>query len=205
MSFQVVRLLKNPGKTPVEAKLHTAVSLEQLSQAESKWKDLRYEVVLNLIREGRTREQMPEHWHWDWVAKVRNIALSGIHVFGIECEGDWQGLVMITHEGYSTRSTVDQGLPLAYVKYIESAPWNVKNMTATPRFSGVGVRLMEAVVRQSMREGFSGRVGLHSLPLAKSFYEAIGFSFLAVDADVEDLPYYEMSAAASLRFLEGGL
>ena len=94
---------------------------------------------------------------------------------------------------------------MVYVKYLESAPWNLKSMTSTPRFSAVGVRLMEAAVRQSIDEGRNGRLALHSLPSAQLFYDKLGFVNLGLDAAVEDLPYYELTATAALKFLKGGL
>lgn len=148
---------------------------------------------------------MPEHWHCDWVTKAPKVGTIGIRVFGIERDGEWQGLAMTTTVGYVARLAPDVGQGLVYVKYIESAPWNSKSMTRTPRFSVVGARLIEAVARQSIDAGFDGRVGLHSLPTAQLFYERLGFVNLGLDAAVENLPYYELTRVAAQTFLKGGI
>jgi hypothetical protein len=65
-------------------------------------------------------------------------------------------------------------------------------LTDTPRFGGIGVRLIEAAVRLSIDEGFQGRVGLHSLPQAEAFYRGpCRMACLGADASYQGLPYYE--------------
>jgi GNAT superfamily N-acetyltransferase len=205
MSTEVIRILRATNGELVEALLHLGVTPEQLAKAESKWKPARYQAVLDLLGAGTPREQIPEHWHWDWATKVGQAGTIGVRLFGVECEGDWQGLMMTTTIGHEARLAPDAGKPIVYVKYIESAPWNVKSMTASPKFSAVGARLIEAAVRQSIDEGHGGRVGLHSLPNAQRFYEKLWFVNLGLDAAVEDLAYYELTAAASLKILKGGI
>jgi hypothetical protein len=204
MSVEVVKIRRQASGQVVDAKLHDDLGLLQLTEAESKWKFERYGAVMHLLAAGAQRDQMPEHWHWDWVAKAPKAGTVGVRVFGIECDGDWQGLAMTTTVGYVARLSPDAGQGLVYVKYVESAPWNSKSMTNRPRFSAVGTRLIEAAVRQSVDAGFGGRVGLHSLPTAQLFYERIRFKSTGLDAAVENLPYYELTSLAAQSYLKGG-
>jgi hypothetical protein len=205
MSFEIVKIRRQTDRTMVDARLHHDLGLRELVEAESKWKFERYQVVMALLQAGARRDQMPENWHWDWVAKAPKAGTVGVRVFGIECDGEWQGLVMTTTVGYLARLAPDIGQALVYVKYIESAPWNLKSMAKTPRYAAVGARLMEAVIRQSVDGGFGGRTGLHSLPGAQTFYERVGFVNLGIDAAVENLPYFELTSAAAQTFLKGGI
>ncbi len=97
------------------------------------------------------------------------------------------------------------GKTLLYIDYLESAPWNVRPFTQEPRFGAVGARLVWAAVELSLAEGFEGRVGLHSLPQAESFYEGFcGMTKLGEDPDYESLNYFEFSREGALAFLARG-
>jgi hypothetical protein len=205
MSTEVIQILRLKDGRLVDALLHDVVGLDQLALAESKWKPARYQAVLDLLRGGTPRNQIPEHWHWDWAAKVGQTGTVGIQLFGVECEGEWQGLMMTTTIGHVARLAPDAGKPLVYVKYVESAPWNLRSMTKSPRFSAVGARLIEAAVRHSVESGCDGRVGLHALPSAQRFYEKLWFVGLGMDASVEELVYYELTGSASTKILNGGM
>jgi len=78
-------------------------------------KPLRYQAALDLPYGGLQRHQAPEHWHWDWPSKVRQIEMVGIQLFGVECEGDWQGLMMTAALGHNARLAPDLGKPLVYL------------------------------------------------------------------------------------------
>ena len=142
MAIEVLKILRAGTHEAVDARLYDDVTPQQLAEAEAKWKFLRYQAVLDLLKAGAPRERIPENWHWDWAAKVARAGAVGVRIFGIECEGEWQGLMMTTTVGFVARLAPDVGQELVYVKYVESAPWNLKAMTPTPRFSAVGVRLM---------------------------------------------------------------
>ena len=203
MAIEVVKILRAGTREAVDAQLYDDVTPQQLADAEAKWKFLRYQAVLDLLKAGAPRTSIPENWHWDWTAKLARAGAVAVRLFGVECQGEWQGLMMTTTVGFQARVAPNVGEGLVYVKYLESAPWNLKAMTATPRFSAVGVRLMEAAVRESIDLGFGGRVGLHALPNAATFYERCGFVTTGVDAAVEDLPYYELTSVAAIKFLGG--
>jgi hypothetical protein len=80
---------------------------------------------------------------------------------------------------------------VAYVDYLESAPWNLKSSANPPRFFGVGTVLLAEAIRIAAEEGWEGRVGLHSLPQAEAFYEKCRMTRVGADQNYYDLVYYE--------------
>jgi hypothetical protein len=90
------------------------------------------------------------------------------------------------------------------VKYIESAPWNLKGYVgAGARFGGIGISLIRAAIAVSVEEEFRGRIALHSLPQSESFYGRF-MEDLGIDPYVEKLRYFEMSEERALKFIRGG-
>jgi hypothetical protein len=203
MSNESATILRSASRQPVAAQLHLALTVQQLADVEAKWKMLRYEAVMEHLKPGAPRNQIPENWHWDWSAKASRSGTVGVRIMGIECEGDWQGLIMTASIGYQARLAPDEGKALIYVKYVESAPWNLKSMTGSPKFAGVGFRLIEAAVLESVDAGHDGRLGLHALPAAQAFYQRLGFVTTGPDKAVEDLPYFELTVTAATRLRNG--
>ncbi len=94
------------------------------------------------------------------------------------------------------------GRPLVYLDYLEVAPWNRPELGITPRLRGTGSALVTAAIALSDEEGFKGRIGLHSLPQADSFYRKIGMTDLGHDPAYQNLRYFEMTAEQAHAFLE---
>ncbi len=186
---------------PVVASLVDGVTRELLETAELAWASLRIEGARRLKSAGG---DVPEHWHWDWRRKSSKIDLLAYRCFGIECDGEMQGLMLVNTTNCASRLAGTRGKPLIYVDYIETAPWNLKEFTSQPRYGGVGVRLIEAAVRFSLKEGFGGRVGLHSLPQSESFYENVcGMTRGEIDQHYENLRWFELTAVNGKKFLGG--
>jgi hypothetical protein len=62
--------------------------------------------------------------------------------------------------------------------------------------------LIEAAIRFSLNEGFDGRVGLHSLPQAESFYENVcGMTRGELDPLYEGLRWFELTSTNAKKFL----
>ena len=94
------------------------------------------------------------------------------------------------------------GDPLIYVDYLESAPWNLKISGVAPRFIGVGTVLIAEAVHLSLDTGLEGRVGLHSLPQAETFYRSrCGMTDLGRDPRYFDLTYFEFAGQQAIRWL----
>ena len=92
---------------------------------------------------------------------------------------------------------------MLYIEYFESAPWNLAALVESPRFSGVGVALMQAAIQVSVDEGFAGRIALHSLPQSLPFYRRYMHD-LGIDlSHAEKLCYFEMAEDQAKEFVEG--
>jgi hypothetical protein len=188
---------------PIEATLIQGVTKDMVIATELKWQPVRTAAAQRLHAKG---ELIPEHWHWDWIKKSNtpDFALLASECFGIECENEIQGLMLVNTSKYAARLDPDETKPLIYVDYLESAPTNVKGIATEPRFGAVGVRLFEAAVQFSNAEGFGGRTGLHALPQAEHFYENV-CQMTRVEQDknppVTGLWWFELTAAGSHAFL----
>jgi hypothetical protein len=186
------------GGEPVEAVLYEGLSSDDLREAEVIWAPIRKSAAKRLVSEGA---DPPDHFHWDWSRKAAKLDLTGYDVFGIQCAGHWQGLMMTDAAGHVARLAPDVGRSTIYVEYLEAAPWNVKPLVMRPRFKGIGKSLLRAAVLRSMRQGNDGRVSLHSLEAAEAFYHGkCGMTELGRDADVENLTYFEFTAVAANAF-----
>ena len=167
-SSRRTRLMDRKKDLVVEATLFEEVSPETLIQVHIDWQPVRLESLKRTMRAGG---KVPEHWHWDWSQKAGKLKLLAYRCFGIECERQMQGLMMVSTIARRSRIANQTGKPVLYIEYIESAPWNLTGMVEKPRYSGVGIALLEAAIQFSMEEGFGGRLSLHSLPQSEPFYQ----------------------------------
>ncbi len=181
----------------VPAEMHRSLSAEDLMSVETLWSPAREAGFALALRQGRA----VEHRHWDWRRKIQSL-MAGRHcIFGIRCEGRYEGLMAILVEPRPSRLNPDGG-PILYVDYLEAAPWNLKGMTDRPRYLGIGTRLIAEAVLVSRELGLGGRVGLHALPQAEEFYRnRCGMIRLGFDEDYYDLPYFEYTEAEASRWL----
>ena len=123
-------------------------------------------------------------------------------MFGIECEGDMQGLMLVSTAGHPCRITEQRGKEQVYIDFVATAPWNSPGLVDVPRYGLVGRVLIATAVQLSLEEGFRGRIGLHSLPQAETFYATnCGMTDLGKDTKKEGLRYFEMSPAQAAAFL----
>ncbi len=208
MGREIVIIADRRTGEPIEATLDTDLDVKRLIAAESEWSPQRWRTLLHLIESGAS--QLPQHVFWNWVQKAMPVILSilqrgspllAYRFLGIEADGRMQGLMMVclSHASQVSRLTPDEGKPLIYVEYLETAPWNAKEFAETPIFKGLGTRLIQAAIRMSIDEGFSGRVGLHALEQARAFYEGqFLMQSLGPDGDYE---YFELTAIQAARIL----
>ena len=193
-------LLSKVTNKPIVAYLVDGVTHDLLTQTELTWAIPRIEGAQRVHAEGGN---LPEHWHWNWANnnKFTKINLLAYRCFGIECDNKMQGLMLVNTINTS-RLQNQKSKPLVYIDYIEVAPWNSKVLTTDPRYRAVGVRLIEAAIRFSLEEGFGGRVGLHSLPQAESFYENIcGMTRGEIDLHYHSLCWFEITEVNAKKFL----
>jgi hypothetical protein len=129
--------------------------------------------------------------------------LSAFRLFGIKAEDVWQGLLLGCCVGHVSRLE-PRGRDLVYVDFVESAPWNWDLPTAgrIARLKGVGVQLLEMAIQWSLDLDLEGRVGLHALPQADSFYRDIcKMTDLGPDSRYKSLRYFEFTARQALDYL----
>ena len=210
MSKQPTKLKEKSGDIDVEAEVYDLLPLESLFDAEEQWCTARVGVLRKLAAAGiHDRNQgRPESIHWSWADKAascasRRLGTGEVRLFGIEAVGTWQCLSFCEATGHVTQLGV-QARPLVYVEYIETAPWNwdIGPLNQVGRYRGCGVQLMELAVRWSLSIGCEGRVGLHALDQAESFYrDRCCMTNLGADATYADLLYFELSEDSALRFL----
>lgn len=185
---------------PVPAILHTELEELELIDAEIGWSPERLRKLRELREKGA--RSIPQHVHWNWAIKaVHNAGILAYRSFGIEADGKMQGLMFVCLTGYSARLDPDNGKPLVYVEFIETAPWNAKEFTNSPLYKGIGVRLIQAAARLSIDESFAGRVGLHTLPQSTGFYaNACEMTSLGIDA--KNLEYLELTSAKAAELIK---
>ena len=198
MSVNVYKVFLRDGTTGtlVPAELYDSILSRHLDQYEQSWKPV-------------IESQGEDHRHWDWQTKMEGASKHlSYQPFAIECSGMTQGL-MIVNTIKRCRLPSQANKHLVYVEYLEAAPWNRGVVQKDVFFKGVGSVMMAAAIQLSIEEGNQGRIGLHSLPLADTFYrDHCGMTDLGPDASYHPNPkchlrYFEMTEAQSAKYLKG--
>jgi hypothetical protein len=210
VSIVPTTLLSSATKSAVPAELHDDVTLDILFDAEELWAPERVRFLRDCLRAGVKPDELPQSIHWNWSLKAIKIPglvagpLSPYRMFGIKADGEWQGLLLAKGVGYQARIGAP-GRDVVYVDFVESAPWNWREDKAgrVARFKGVGPQLIDLAIRWSIDLGMKGRVGLHSLPQADSFYrDKCGCTDLGIDPKYQPpLRYFEFTEAQALDFI----
>lgn len=207
MSVKQVHLIDGTTGDFVAATLHENLNARNLELIERVWSEHRARLMADLLRHGVSESKWPQSLHWNWTAKAGDLGLLAVNGTGVEIHGEWHALMMTKTVPYVARHPGDRGMPIVYVDYVESAPWNWHIPALTPlrpRFKGSGTLLIREAVLQSCREGFHGRVCLHALPQAEPFYEHCGMTRFGPDSNKQNLSYFEFNREQALRFRDGG-
>ncbi len=180
----------------VEASLLDEVSDKHLVMWSGSW-----QAAMQAHCAGRLLRDKPEDHHWNWQLKAREWRpMLGYHSFAITCEGELQGLMLVS-DFKSARIQAQFGKPIVYIEFLATAPWNRPELQQPPRFCGVGTVMVAAAVELSWSLGYKGRIGLHSLSKAESFYKnTCKMSELGKDAAHQGLMYYEMTEKQAEEF-----
>jgi hypothetical protein len=215
MSVTMTKLKDRAANVYVEAELHGNLSLSEVIDSERRWRVVRLAMAAALDAAGADPGDGPQHLHWDWETKLAGVdgldvggPLSPYRLMGIRLRGGviWQGLVLTTCIGHVER-TGGRGRDVLYVKYLETAPWNlvVKELGQQGRYGGVGSQLLRACIALSRALELRGRLGLHALPQAERFYRGdCGMTDFGIDEDVEGLRYFEMTEDQATTFVTNG-
>jgi len=198
--------LMNANMESEVAELWDAITEQQLADWEAEWVPELMNAVRSLNRRGVHRQHWPQSRHWDWRKKVEYLqGMLAYPRFSIVCGGVTQGMMIVDTTTKCCRIDSQKGKNLVYVEYVENAPWNRSELHNPPQYRGVGSILIRAAVALSHEEGFKGRIGLHSLPQANSFYaNTCGMTDLGGDPGYQKLRYFEMTPEQAVTFLEKG-
>ncbi|CAG2093683.1 MULTISPECIES: GNAT family N-acetyltransferase [Xanthomonas] len=178
--------LRRADGTSVQGELLVGIDASDLDEWELLWKQFATQApgLAHL-----------EHVHWDWRGKVtRRDSLLNHQGFALRCDGQTQGLMLVETLLHRCRLAEQAGKNLAYVEYLEVAPWNLRAF-GVPRLFGVGSVLLAAANALSHQEGYKGRMGLHSLPQSCGFYEHLGMTNLGKDLPYPEMNYFEVSTS----------
>lgn len=205
MSDQSVAYLKDHIKGQlVEAVLIDGVSSDDVERAEAAWQPFLVQELDKHRRTGNPEIRQLEHSHWDWRKKHRATeGLIAYRMFGVECDGEVQGLMLVSTAGHPCRIDDQKGKEQVYVDFVATAPWNSPMLVEAPRYGLVGRVLIATAVQLSLAEGFRGRIGLHALPQAETFYaQKCGMTDLGKDIKKQGLRYFEMTPVQAAGFLQ---
>lgn len=191
----------------VDAALLEGMAPADLLVVENEWSPERSAVLQELLKAGVPRPKWPQSLTWDWRKKAPLLTLLETSGFGIVQGGLWQGVILTKASTAFARLSPDKGKPLIYVDFLEIAPrnWTIPEIGRVGQFRAIGSTLFWRAVTQSEEEGFHGRVGLHSLPQAESFYEKVcGMAPVERDPSKQNLLYFELTRDQARRYLQQG-
>ena len=207
MNEHKVELLRREDDEPVEAILRDELQITEFIEVEMSWPPARLQLIEALDKADVPINQLPQSLQWNWAAKAPQLQLLHAFGFGVICDGDWQGVMLVTTATAVARLPEDKGKPIAYIDYLEAAPWNwpMPSVAQDGRYKGVGSVLFRQAVQMSIDEGFRGRIGLHTLPQAGGFYENVcGMTPLGPDPSKRNLSYLELTAENADNYLAIG-
>jgi len=192
----------------IDAELTDEVTMDHFIETQRDWRPLVVAATKSMVLRGVDPKLQPRHWHWNWENKEIQLKQFGVSFHGIEYAGQLQGVMKVDLAKYAARIPTQTGEGLAYIDYLEVAPWNIREIASElgqeQRFGVVGVNLYAAAVLLSKEAGFEGRVGLHSLPHPKTeqFYQKTCRMLpLQRDKAKEDLLYLETTPELAELFL----
>ncbi|WP_045320360.1 hypothetical protein [Limimaricola cinnabarinus] len=180
-----------------DAVLFQGVDLATLQGIEASWTPM---------FDTAAAENRPEDAHWEWAAKALQALQNPLNyeIFGIEADGKTQGMMLVVKGGAKcfSRHPEHPRMPLVYVDFLATAPWNRRGLIESPTYKGVGRVLFMSAVSLSIEEEFAGRVALHSLPGAEAFYrDRLSMTDLGADGDYQNLRYFELSTTQARQLI----
>jgi hypothetical protein len=143
VSVKQVHLIDGTTGDFVAATLHENLKARNLELIERVWSEHRARLMADLLRHGVSESKWPQSLHWNWTAKAGDLGLLAVNGTGVEIHGEWHALMMTKTVPDVARHPGDRGMPIVYVDYVESAPWNWHIPALTPlrpRFKGAPER-----------------------------------------------------------------
>lgn len=138
--------------------------------------------------------------HWRWPEKVEALERRlDWASFVVEADGHTQGLMFLELTRLGQEPS-HRGKPIVTIELLATAPWNRSGLVDKPKYKGVGLLLLAAAISKSVEDEFGGRIGLHALKQAESWYRDVcGMTDLGVDRT--NMRYFEMTEAQAKTFL----
>jgi hypothetical protein len=91
------------------------------------------------------------------------------------------------------------------IHFLESAPWNLPEVTPKTLYRRAGPMLILHAIEVSVSLGYKGRVGLFSLPQRERFYREFGMTDLGMKPYYGgQLRYFEITEQQALTRHSGG-
>lgn len=202
MEKSAIYIQRSGTRDDVDAELWDDISDLHLDLWRSTWVPMMDNAARRLRSAAVPLYKWPQDLHWDWSDKTDwSRPLLTLQRFAITCGGALQGLMLVNLTKLTARLPSQKGKDLAYIEFVSTAPWNRPEISGVQQFHGIGINMVRAAVELSRNEGFQGRIGLHSLSQAASFYsKTCGMSALGQDRHYEDLDYFEMTPTQADAF-----
>jgi hypothetical protein len=203
---EAIQIINCQSGDPVNAEIFDEVTLAHFIETQSEWRPVVLAAARALSQQPNQATLIPRHFHWDWTRKEAELKLLAVKFYAVAHTGKLQGIMKVETVAHTCMLSEQQGKPLVYIDYLESAPWNIKKLMAAlgqpQRFGAVGSRLLEAAVLLSKEEEFHGRVALHSLPGSEGFYvNGCGMTPVGRDPHKENLLWCEFTPEQAERYL----
>ena len=202
MEKSAIYVQRSGTRDDVDAELWDDISDLHLDLWRSTWVPMMDNADRRLRSAAVPLHKWPQDLHWDWGNKTDwSRPLLTLQRFAITCGGALQGLMLVNLTKLTARLPSQKGKDLTYMEFVSTAPWNRPEISGVQQFHGIGINMVRAAVELSRNEGFHGRIGLHSLSQAASFYgKTCGMSALGQDRHYDDLDYFEMTPAQADAF-----
>jgi len=186
----------------VPAELISGISDQTIEMWANTWQPAFDQVRNDFQLNSVPKEKWPEDAHWDWGNKLAMTkGCLSYEPYSIMANGSLEGLMLLNNTKFA-RLPQQRGESLIYIEFLAVAPWNRKELCNPRRYVGVGAILADLAIQISLASEFKGRIGLHSLPGALSFYRnRLKMSELGPDQSHNNLLYFEMTPEQAETFL----
>lgn len=134
----------------------------------------------------RLRDHGEEDSSWDWAVLTSECPAGArgkkrrYEHYSLWVTGELQALMILEVSG-GRRLTRERSLPQIHIEYLCVAPHNRPGIQQPRKVIGCGAAMVRFAITLSAGRGWQGRVGLHSLPGALTFYKKQGFLDLGPD------------------------
>ncbi len=138
---------------------------------------------------------------FNWVSVFNFNQNSDAHLFTLDVAEDGPHAMMLVQDKKILSCDAAQRGPLPYVAFLEVAPWN--HPDAQQRLlTGLGPIMLRAASDFSRQQGCGGRIGLHALAAAESFYRRERFAQIDCPNEFNEL-YFELDDEGASALLSG--